>query len=269
MQFSSSQPIGIFDSGIGGLTVAKAVIDALPLENIIYFGDTARLPYGDKSKATIKNYAREITEILLAKGCKLILIACGSASAAAFEELKAEFSTRVTIFDVINPVVEFLEKNYRGRQVGLIGTKLTVNSNIFGQKINKLGAKITLHSQAAPLIVPVIEEGLHNHDKIVDALLEIYLSNPNFKSIEALVLACTHYPLLKEKISAFFDDRIEIIDASKIVAEKVKKQLETQGLLHTGKKTQQHFYISDYTPAFADNARRFFGEDVVLEHYKF
>jgi len=267
MQTSPSQPIGIFDSGIGGLTVARALIDVLPNENIIYFGDTARCPYGEKSQATIHSYAKQITEMLLSKGCKLILIACGTASAAAYEEIQKQFASQALIVDVINPVVEFLGENYRDRNIGLIATRFTINSAIYAKKLKVLNAGINLVSQAAPLIVPVIEEGLHHHAKIVDSLLEIYLGTPEFNDIEALVLACTHYPLLKEQINAFFKGKVKIIDSSRIVAVQVHKALAKQNLRHTGKKTQEHFYISDYTQSFAENAYRFFGENIHLEHY--
>ena len=266
MQFNSSQPIGIFDSGIGGLTVAKALIETLPNENIIYFGDTAHCPWGDKSQEVIQNYALQITHMLLEKNCKLILIACNSASAAAFDLLQAQFGEQVLILNVIDPVIDFLVKNYSNKNVGLIATKLTVNSKVYDTKIAECQAGITLHSQATPLLTMAIEEGFYQHD-IIDNLLKIYLSDPELNNIDALVLACTHYPLVKDKIRAFYKNKVDIIDASMTVAAAAHALLERHNLLHVGSKILQHFYISDYTTSFADSARHFFGSDVVIEYY--
>jgi glutamate racemase len=266
MRLDPNQPIGIFDSGIGGLTVAKAVISELPNENIIYFGDTAHFPYGDKSLAAIQNYAIKITEFLLTKKCKLILIACNSASAAAYKLLQEIFRDKVLIINVIDPLIEFLATNYQSAKVGLIATKLTVSSNIYNEKLSLLDANIDLYSRATPLITAVIEEGLQRHE-IVDQLLSIYLNDAKFVDIKALVLACTHYPLIKDKIKTFYKNKIDVVDASTIVAETVRKLLAEHKLLHTGSKILQKFYISDYTDSFVSNAKLFLGRDVDLEHY--
>lgn len=262
----SSQPIGIFDSGTGGLTVARSLIELLPNENMIYFGDTAHFPYGDKSQETVQEYARKIAELLLEKNCKLILIACNSASAAAFDMLKDFIGDRALIFNVIDPLIEFLSENYAGKNVGLIATKLTVKSNIYGEKIQAANAKINLHSLATPLITQVIEEGFCKH-KIVNDVLDIYLNDPTLNNIEALVLACTHYPLIKEQINAFYKNKIDIIDASTIVSAKIKKILDQHHLLHIEPKTLQRFYVSDYTESFANQAKLIFGQNIDLEYF--
>lgn len=264
LKLKPAQPIGIFDSGAGGLTVARAVIDLLPQENIIYFGDTAHFPYGDKSQEAVCGYARKITELLLEKNCKLILIACNSASAAAYDMLKEFVGERALILNVIDPTVEFLIKNYAGKKVGLIATKLTVRSNIYGEKLQKAKANIQLHSLATPLITQVIEEGFCRH-KIVNDTLDIYLNDPKLKGIEALVLACTHYPLIKEQIRIFYKNKIDVIDPSAIVAAKIKEVLAEHHLLHTEQKTMQKFYVSDYTESFAHQAKLFFGQDIELD----
>lgn len=266
MQLNSDQPIGIFDSGIGGLTVAKAVISELPNENIIYFGDTAHFPYGDKSLTAIQNYAIKITEFLLAKKCKLVLIACNSASAAAYKLLQGIFHDKILIINVIDPLINFLVTNYRGAKIGLIATKLTVSSNIYNEKLSALNANIDLHSQATPLITAVIEEGFYEH-KIVDQLLSIYLKDAKFADIKALVLACTHYPLIKNKIKKFYKNKVDVVDASTIVAKTVKNLLTEHNLLHKETKASHKFYISDYTDAFLSNAKLFLGQNVDLEHY--
>jgi len=260
-----SQPIGIFDSGIGGLTVAHALVKHLPKENIIYFGDTAHLPYGDKSTAAIQAYAVKIAHLLLQQECKLILIACNSASAAAYELVKEYIGSKAIVMNVIDPTVRLLKEKYDSKRIGLIGTRQTVNSNIYKKKIDELNSGIALSSYATNLLAAAIEEFGNHH--IIDALLETYLSHPDLQHIDALVLACTHYPVIKERISQHYKNLIEIIDSSEIVATAVKKQLEQNNLLNANGTSTKHFYVSDYTESFAVNAKLFFGEDIILEHY--
>lgn len=262
---SSSQPIGIFDSGIGGLTVANALVKHLPKENIIYFGDTAHMPYGEKSTAAIQAYAVKIAHMLLSQECKLILIACYSATAAAYELVKEYIGSKATVVNVVDPVVHLLKGKYSAKHIGLIGTRQTVNSNIFKRKVDHLNIGITLSSYATNLLALAIEEfGDH---RIIDTLLEIYLTQPDLQNIDALVLACTHYPLIKKRISLHYKRPVEIIDSSDIVAQAVKKQLEKYNLLNENGVSAKHFYVSDYTESFAANAKLFFGEDITLEHY--
>jgi glutamate racemase len=260
------QPIGIFDSGIGGLTVTHALIQALPHEHCIYFGDTAHLPYGDKSTAVIQAYSIKITEMLLEKGCKLILIACNSASAAAYEAVKEYVSNRALVMNVIDPVVDLIKAKYAGKRVGLIGTRQTVSSRVFEKKINAAHADIQLASHATNLLAQAIEEfGPH---PLIDHLLNEYLSGPQLQHIDALVLACTHYPVIKDQIAAFYDNQVDIIDASEIVAHAVKRQLQESHLQNEATAiSNRHFYISDYTASFAKHAKLFFGEAITLEQY--
>jgi len=265
-QDKTSQPIGIFDSGIGGLTIAKAIVEKLPKESIVYFGDTAHLPYGEKSAEVICRYAKRIVDKLLLEKCKLILIACNSASAAAYDFLQEYIGDRALLINVIDPMVQFLKCHYQHKYVGLIGTKLTINSKIYHEKIRELGVDIKLHALATPLLVPAIEEGFFQHP-IIDVLLEEYLSDKKLENIDALVLGCTHYPVIKKSIEEFYQKRIAIIDAAPIVAEEVKKVLKAHKLLSHGKKGNKHFFVSDYTAAFAKGAKMFFGENIKLEHY--
>ncbi|RDI48582.1 glutamate racemase [Aquicella lusitana] len=266
---TSSQPIGIFDSGIGGLTVAHALVTHLPKENIIYFGDTAHLPYGDKSTAAIQAYAIKIVNMLLQQECKLILIACHSASAAAYELVKEYIGSKALVMNVIDPVIHLLKEKYITKHVGLIGTRQTVNSHIYKKKIDDLNLGIRLSSSATNLLASAIEE-FGNH-RVIDVLLETYLAQPNLQNIDALLLACTHYPIIKERISQHYqkqnDGHIELIDSSDIVAQAVKKQLHKNNLLNENGTSAKHFYVSDYTESFANNAKLFFGEDIKLEHY--
>lgn len=261
----ASQSIGIFDSGIGGLTVAQAVVKHLPKENIIYFGDTAHLPYGDKSATTIQTYAIKISQLLLEKQCKLILIACNSASAAAYDLVKEHITTRAIVMNVIDPTIKLLQEKYGNKRIGLIGTRQTVNSHIYKKKLENLKSTIQLSSYATNLLASAIEE-FGNH-RVIDSLLEVYLSHPNLQNIDALVLACTHYPVIKERILSQYKKPIELIDSSDIVAHAVKQELEKNNLLNDNGTSKKHFYVSDYTESFVAHAKIFFNDEIQLEHY--
>lgn len=261
----STQPIGIFDSGIGGLTVAHALVKHLPKENIIYFGDTAHMPYGDKSTAAIQAYAVKIAHLLLQQECKLILIACNSASAAAYELVKEYIASKAIVMNVIDPTIRLLEEKYKNKRIGLIGTRQTVNSHIYKKKLDHLDQRIQLSSYATNLLASAIEE-FGNHE-VIDELLSVYLSHPDLQDIDALVLACTHYPVIKDRILQYYKHSIDIIDSSDIVAQAVKTQLENYALLNANGVSSKHFYVSDYTESFATNAKLFFGDDITLEHY--
>lgn len=268
MLTQTHRPIGIFDSGIGGLTVAHALVDALPAENIIYFGDTAHLPYGDKSAETIQYYTQGITQFLLEKQCKLILIACNSASAAAFETIQKTIGHQVIILNVIDPMIDHISQTPY-QKLGLIGTRQTVHSNIYQHKISEKNPNITLISHETNLLASAIEE--FGNQPILDHLIEAYLDHEKFKNIEALILACTHYPVIKNNIALFFKQKmkkeIPILDASDIVAAAVKKTLQQKKLLRETGTGIQHFYISDYTDSFVNHAKRFFSKNIQLEHY--
>lgn len=261
----SKRPIGIFDSGIGGLTVAHAIVKQLPQENIVYFGDIAHLPYGDKSSAAIQAYSVKIAHMLLQQECKLILIACNSASAAAYELVKEYVGSKATVMNVIDPLVRSLKEKYSHKKLGLIGTRQTVNSHIYKKKIDELNCGIQLNAYATNLLASAIEE-FGNHD-VMDSLLKVYLAHPTLQNIDALILACTHYPVIKERIAHLYPAAIDIIDPSDIVAFAVKKELEESNLLNTEGQSTKHFYVSDYTESFEQNAKLFFGENITLEHY--
>lgn len=265
MKHITTHPIGIFDSGIGGLTVAHAIVKQLPKENIIYFGDTAHLPYGDKSAATIQAYSVKIAHMLLQQQCKLILIACNSASTAAYELIKEYVGAKATVMNVIDPLIHHLRDHYVNKNIGLIATRQTVNSNVYKKKIDALDKNIRLTSHATNLLAAAIEEFKNN--QVIDSLLIEYLSDFREQKLDALVLACTHYPVIKQKIIAFFNQHVEIIDPSDIVAYAVKAKLESHHLLNPTGLGTKHFYVSDYTEAFASGTKIFFEEDLTLEHY--
>lgn len=267
MSLSAKQPIGIFDSGIGGLTVANAVTQLLPHEDVIYFGDTAHLPYGDKSAVVIQDYSVKICEMLLQQHCKLILIACYSASSAAYDHIKEQVGDRAIVINMIDPMVTYLHTHYLNKHVGLIGTKQTIYSNVFKNKVIHGNVDIKLSSLATPLFVPMIEEGLSDHP-MIHHMVDYYLQNPILDKIEALILGCTHYPLIKQPITNYYDNRIKIIDSSEIIAQAVKLTLEKHHLLNNNHANYiKKFYASDYTEPFARAAKMFFKHDLQLEHY--
>ncbi|HYG03159.1 MAG TPA: glutamate racemase [Chryseosolibacter sp.] len=260
------QPIGIFDSGIGGLTVAQAIKKKLPHENLIYFGDTAHLPYGDKSEAAIQAYSIRIADILLQKGCKVLVIACNSASSAAYELLQEYLNRKIHIINVIDPMVNVVTLKFAGRQIGLIGTKRTVQSGVYARKIRETEKGITLKSLATPLLAPMIEEGFFNN-QISHEIIAQYLSDPELTNIDALILACTHYPLIKKEIDSFYNSKMPILDSSEIVADALYDYLEKGNLLNDEKQPTHHFLVSDYTESFESSARLFFHESVELEKH--
>ena len=262
----STHPIGIFDSGVGGLTVTHAVNKLLPNENIIYFGDTAHAPYGDKSTASIQAYAIKICDMLLQQNCKLILIACNSASAAAYDLVKEYVGNRTKVMDVIDPMVNYIREHYQNTTIGLIGTKQTVNSNIYKKKIDALNLDIQLQAIATPLLVPAIEEGSID-DEIAISILNKYLANQKLADINALVLGCTHYPLVKPLIKKFYKNQLDILDSSQITARAVQGLLESHHLLNTEPQQTFKFYISDYTEEFEAATKLFFQHKIHLEHY--
>lgn len=266
MKLSPSQPIGVFDSGIGGLTVAHAIRNLLPQESMIYFGDTAHLPYGDKSEAAIQAYSIKIADVLLKKGCKVIVIACNSASSAAYELLKEYVRNDVHIINVIDPMVALVLEKFPSRSVGLIGTKRTVQSGVYTRKIEEGRQQISLHSVATPLLAPMIEEGFFNN-QISHEIIAQYLGDESLQHIEALILACTHYPLIKREIAAFYGERMTILDSSETIARALQHHLEHENLLNTTGPVQHHFLVSDYTESFEAAARMFFHADVRLEKH--
>jgi glutamate racemase len=261
-----NSPIGIFDSGIGGLTVAHAVKNSLPQESIFYFGDTAHLPYGDKSTAAIQAYSIKISEVLLKHQCKVVLIACNSASSAAYRLVREYVGSKAHVVNVIDPVISYIGKRFSGKTIGLVGTKKTVGSNIYQKKIDKLGKNIDLKSLATPLLAPMIEEGFFNNS-ISENIISQYLKNPALDGIEALILACTHYPLIKKQIENYYQGKVEVVDTSKIVASSLKKLLQNNDLLNDTSSVSHRFFVSDYTYSFVESTKIFFREEVNLQYY--
>lgn len=267
MNINSTSPVGIFDSGIGGLTVAQAIKQLLPHETMVYFGDTAHLPYGDKSEAAIQAYSIKIADVLIKKQCKVIVIACNSASSAAYELLK-EYVRGIKIINVIDPMVSLVTQQFSGKRVGLIGTKRTVQSGVYAKKINELDPTIQLQSLATPLLAPMIEEGFFNN-QISHEIIAQYLADAALSQIDALILACTHYPLIRNEINAFYENKIPVLDSSLVVAEALKLYLSEAGLMNSDKNSEHpdQFLVSDYTESFEASTRIFFNQQVHLEKH--
>lgn len=259
-------PIGIFDSGIGGLTVANAIRRQLPNESLIYFGDTAHLPYGDKSPDAIKYYSIRIAEFLLGKGCKMIVIACNTASAIAYEAVRRNVGNRALVINVIDPVVEDIAARFQGGKVGVIGTKATIKSNAYAKKLHVIDKNIDVSSLATPLLAPMIEEGFFNNT-ISKTVIQSYLNRPKLKKIQVLVLACTHYPLIKPELESFYHGKVELLDTAEATAGAVKRYLTREHLLSSKKNPKQDFFVSDHTKSFEESTRLFFGGKVKLTHY--
>ncbi|MDQ3051789.1 MAG: glutamate racemase [Bacteroidota bacterium] len=261
-------PVGIFDSGIGGLTVADAINRLLPAETLIYFGDTAHLPYGDKAPESIRGYSVKIADFLLSQGCKMIVIACNTASSIAYETVKKHVGSKALVVDVINPVVEEVVGMKKVKHVGVIGTRATIKSEAYANRITAFNPSMKVSSLATPLLAPMIEEGFFNN-KISRTIINSYLSRPKIKKVDALILACTHYPLIKPEIAEYYKKEITIVDSATIVAHSVKKLLDENDLNNSIKvKTanRHRFYISDFTTSFEKSTKIFFKGKIRLEH---
>jgi glutamate racemase len=258
-----NNPIGIFDSGIGGLTIAHALKKKLPNENVIYFGDTGHLPYGEKSEIAIQSFSKKITQFLIEKKCKTIVIACNSASSVALQSVK-EIAKNIPVFNVITPVANKVAQQYSGFNIGVIGTKATIQSNIYEREIKAICPTAQVFSLATPLLAPMIEEGFVNED-ISRTVIANYLSNKKLANIDHLILACTHYPLIHQEIKDYYKGEVVVIDSANIVAEHITRELKKNNLLNDSAKTEHHFYVSSYTRSFGESAKFFFREDLKLE----
>jgi glutamate racemase len=264
-------PIGIFDSGVGGLTVYRALHERLPNERFVYLGDTARVPYGTKSLATVERYAVENSKFLEARGIKLLVVACNTASALAVPAIRR--AVHVPVIGVIEPgaraAVEVSNKTKAsGANIGVIATEATVNSGAYADAIAALGTTAKVIARACPLFVPLAEEGWANSD-VARIVAKDYLNDFQHNPIAALVLGCTHYPILRDVISETVGDEITLIDSGAATAADVESLLESKSLTHDeplGLHPERHlcddldhFYVTDAAERFAKVAERFLG----------
>ncbi len=250
-------PIGVFDSGIGGLTVVRALMERLPFENIIYFGDTARVPYGVKSVETIALYARQITEFLLQQRVKLLIVACNTMAAVAHQTITG--LSPVPVLDVIDAGARIAVSVSRNKRVGVIGTPATVNSNAYTRAIHKLDPQIRIFSQTCPLFVPLVEEGWLNH-RVTYLTAEEYLRPIMEQAVDTLVLGCTHYPLLKSLLQEIVGNGIQLVDSAEAMAEQTAAMLDYQDLGNRGNQHPQYrYYVTDVPYRFRNIGEIFLG----------
>lgn len=255
----NNKAIGIFDSGVGGLTVFKEVRRLLPEESIIYLGDTARVPYGIRSKETVTRYSIENTEFLLSKGIKLLIIACNTASSLSLEEIKKR--TSVPVVGVIEPGARAAVRSTKNKKIGIIGTEATVRSMAYPETIKLIDSTIQVFSKACPLFVPLVEEGWFRGE-VTRLVAETYLKELKDQGIDTMILGCTHYPLLKETISEVMGNGITLIDSATETAKVVRETLVKYNLLNNSKGGISVFYVTDSPQRFVNVGERFLGEKI-------
>ncbi len=247
---TKNAPIGVFDSGVGGLTVAREIMRLLPNEDIVYFGDTARVPYGSKSQETIIRYSRQIIRFLQTKEVKAIVVACNTASALALETVEKEVG--VPIIGVVEPGARAAIEATGNKKIGVVATEATINSEIYSQVICSEDPQIEVSGKACPLFVPLVEEGFAKH-KIAEDIIDIYLSEMKESNVDTLILGCTHYPLLRTRIREYLGDNIHLVNPAYETAQDVKKLLEDRGLLNDQieAEVEHEFYVSDLVDKFS------------------
>jgi glutamate racemase len=253
--------IGIFDSGIGGLTVLREIVAALPDENIIYLGDTARVPYGIRSAETVTRYCFENTQFLLAQEIKMLVVACNTASAVSLEAVKKEFP--LPVIGVLEPGARAAVRETRTRKIGIIGTEATIASKAYEKAIALLDAGITVHSLACPLFVPLAEEGWIDNE-VALLVAKTYLEPFRTAGIDTLVLGCTHYPLLKGVINRVLGPGITLIDSATETAREVADVLgKLKWKKPVKEQTVRKFYVTDTPARFEQIGKRFLGDDLL------
>lgn len=252
---SDSRPVGIFDSGVGGLTVVDKVEKLLPQEEIIYFGDTARVPYGTKSKETVTRFSVENVEFLMAHNVKLVIVACNTASSLSLDFLKRCF--RVPIIGVIAPGAAGAVSSTRNNRIGVIGTSATISSGAYEKALIKISRKVKIFTQSCPLFVPLVEEGWTCGD-IAREISDIYLKGFKAKKIDTLILGCTHYPMLKDVIKKAVGSNVLLVDSAAEVAKEARDLLDASGLLNGSRGKGTHkFFVSDEPLRFIKMGERF------------
>lgn len=256
-----SHPIGVFDSGVGGLTVVRALMERLPFEDIVYFGDTARVPYGVKSVDTIKHFTGQITEFLLEKKVKLLIIACNTMAAVAADVVK-QLAQDVPVLDVIEAGARNAVAMTRNRAIGVIGTPTTVNSNAYARSIHNLNPDVRVYSQACPLFVPLVEEGWLDHP-VTRLTAQEYLKSVLAEKIDTLVLGCTHYPLLKPLLQELAGPDIHLVDSAVAMAEQTAQVLTEIGLANPQRDLPNYqYYVTDIPLRFQTIGERFLGRSL-------
>lgn len=264
MKTDRDAPVGVFDSGVGGLTVAREIMRNLPSEKIVYFGDTARVPYGNKSKENVIRYSRQIIHFLLDQQVKAIVIACNTASAFALDEVRDEFD--IPILGVIEPGARVAAQETKNKKVGVIGTEGTIGSGIHASYLKRLDPEITVIGKACPLFVPLVEEGWL-HDPVTLEVVARYLQEFKEKEADTLILGCTHYPLIRSTIHDFMGESVRLVNPAYETALELAALLEKEDLLSTGKEQEEfpyRFYVSDLADKFKAFANSILPYDVEM-----
>ncbi len=262
----ASRPIGVFDSGVGGLTVVKELNRLLPNEKIIYFGDTGRVPYGNKSKETIIHYSLQVAYFLMKKKIKMLVVACNTASSVSLPTLKRHF--HIPVLGVIEPGAKSAIESTATNNVGVIGTLGTVSSNSYKKALKKIKSGVKVYQSPCPLFVHLAEDGW-NKNKIAQLIADEYLKPFKGKNIDTMILGCTHYPILKDVIQTAAGKKVELIDSGKETAKEVKKILDKKGLLSKHKLTERNhsvFYVSDFPHKFKEVSQRFLSKELKHVH---
>ena len=255
-------PIGVFDSGVGGLTVAREIMRNLPKEDIVYFGDTARVPYGSKSKDNIIRYSRQIIHFLQTKGVKAIVIACNTASALALDTVKHEFD--IPIIGVVEPGARAALAVTENKKIGVIGTEATVRSSMYEKIIQGINPEVSVIGKACPLFVPLVEEGFKKH-QVTDEIIDYYLASLKQSDIDALILGCTHYPLLRSKIKEYVGEKITLVNPAYETALDLKRILQEMDMENPdieGDHGSYSFYVSDAADKFKQFANSILPYDI-------
>lgn len=258
--FLNTKAIGIFDSGIGGLTVVKEIVKLLPNENLIYLGDTARVPYGNKSRNTVIKYALSNTTFLLSKGIKLLVVACNTASAYSLNTLQSDFE--IPIIGVIDPGAKKAVETTKNGNVGVIGTPSTVRSEAYQKAINKIDQSIKVFSIPCPLFVPLAEEGWHDGD-IALKITNKYLEPFKTINIDVLILGCTHYPLLTDIIQKVVGNKVRLVDSAEETAKEILEKINNFKItIDETDHVTREFYLTDNSESFVTVASRFLGQKI-------
>ena len=256
ISLSNSKPIiGVFDSGLGGLTILNQLNQDFPDYQFIYFGDTAHLPYGTKSNKSIISFCEDIVDFLISKGASIIIIACHSASAVAIDHLKNRYS--IPIIDVIQPSIQSSLDVAKNKSICILGTSTTITSQTYSQNIHNLSDNIITHEIACPLFVPIVEEGLED-SKIANLITKMYLEPLRSLYIDTLILGCTHYPMLINTIKEIISDKIIIIDTGIAISNELKKIISQPGY----KNSQNKYYVSDLPYRFNALASKFLNQTI-------
>jgi glutamate racemase len=256
---SRESSIGLFDSGIGGLTVLHKMIEILPAENMVYLGDTARAPYGTKSVETVVRYSFENSEFLVEKGVKFLVVACNTSTALALETLQRNLP--IPVIGVIEPGVRKALQVTKNKRIGVIGTEATIQSGAYTKALKTHAAKVEVYSRACPLFVPLVEEGWTDND-VVEITVQAYLGSLKQSGIDTLILGCTHYPLLKKAIRKFMGNSLQLVDSAEEIAKDVGLELKKRSLARRNGKGTHSFFVTDAPDRFVKVGRRFLGDKV-------